>query len=264
MKSYLKCCLLAGGIFALGQVGFGQYVSQDNYWGGVPNSDAAKYQSDVIGANDVFDLTQAEVIMNNGDLTLNIYGNYFDNIMSGEGLYGTTMGDLFLSVDGLDWTNGGAATLDDYFMSPDSYTTWEYAVKLGKYDNEGDDLGTEQVATIHAITEDDIVLSNPGDGVYFREFQEFQVDTDSNPVGLATWYIDEAGAEANDDFLSITIAGFEDLFGSAFDVGFHWTMSCGNDVIEFQPVPEPTTIGILGAAGLMGILFLRRRIVRRK
>ena len=37
-----------------------------------------------------------------------------------------------------------------------------------------------------------------------------------------------------------------------------------NDVIEVNPVPEPSTIGILGAAGLLGALFIRRRLAKRK
>jgi hypothetical protein len=51
-----------------------------------------------------------------------------------------------------------------------------------------------------------------------------------------------------------------DLLPSASSYTLHWTMGCGNDGmnIAIQPVPEPSTILLLGA-GLVGAAFAYRR-----
>lgn len=241
----------------------GQYVANDIYWGGDPSDGS---EGDVLGS-DTFSLTHTETFINSGDLTINIFGNYFDNVASNVGLGGTSLGDLFISIDGLVWTDGGAATTGDYIGGPDGHSTWEYGVSLGVYDNTGVDItdGSNPIAANVYSDPSDVILST---GNTYRKNQEWKfVPNGNNEVGSASWYIDTAGNVADDDFLSITIFGFRDIFteiSNPNELAIHWTMSCANDVIEVNPVPEPSTIGILGAAGLMGVLFIRRRLAKRK
>ncbi|MCM8782508.1 MAG: PEP-CTERM sorting domain-containing protein [Candidatus Omnitrophica bacterium] len=42
-------------------------------------------------------------------------------------------------------------------------------------------------------------------------------------------------------------------------VRLHWTMECGNDVLDLPPVPEPASLSLLGL-GLLGLLKIRRKV----
>lgn len=249
----------------MGNLGFSQVINQDDYWGGLAVTNNVEIAPrDVVGRANVFDLTHTEFSVEGDVATLNIYGNYFNHILNNSSdLLDTSMGDLFISVDGLSWTEGGEATKYDYFGGA-THSTWEYAVVLGQYDNSTGALsgGAVQDGGVYSASNtDEYVFSDPGSRTTFRANQEVRLETQSRMLGGASWYIDESG-----DFLSISIQDFPDVFGDVnlADLAFHWTMSCGNDVIEVNPVPEPSTIGLLGAAGLMGVLYVRRRIVRRK
>jgi hypothetical protein len=69
-------------------------------------------------------------------------------------------------------------------------------------------------------------------------------------------------------FMEVTIdidAALEDvLTNQNGGLGLHWTMECGNDVIEFRddnpfvPVPEPSTMILLGM-GVLGVALRARR-----
>ncbi|NBD38680.1 MAG: PEP-CTERM sorting domain-containing protein [Verrucomicrobia bacterium] len=250
-----------------------QAVFPDLYWGGDPTSNKSVYQADVIGEGDVFDLTGFNLRYN--DLTdvldVQIHGNYFDDLLAdADELLDTYMGDLFISTDGLSWIDGEEATLDDFYGQPDA-TTWEYAATLGTYDNaqghlDGVDSDNPMSGSLLSVTDPDtnIELSKAGRGV-FRGNQEVRYIGGGASQVPVSWFFSD-----DHSFLQISIADAGSVFGDADEIGFHWTMSCGNDVLEFSmpgnitPVPEPSLIGILGIGGLFGFLWMRRRRQNRK
>lgn len=258
-------CIAAGSLM-------GQATFPDNYWGGNPTHSA--YEQDVIGEDSVFNLTQGTVSYDALSNTLNVqvHGNYFDDILRDDSdLLGTTMGDLFISTDGLSWETGGSATLDDHFGAFGA-TTWEYAAQLGTYDNasgqlDGRDSSNPLSGNLYSVDEGNIRTSEVERRGIYRKDQEWQYDGAGQQAESAfSWYIAE-----DSSFLNIALPNFTDQFGSTGELGFHWTMSCGNDVLEFEyayggitPVPEPTTIGLIGVAGMIGLVLVRRRLRGRR
>ena len=251
-----------------------QAVFPDAYWGGDPSSNKGRYQADVIGNENVFDLTGFNVQYDAFDdvLDVRLHGNYFDDIMNDSGgLLDTYMGDLFISTDGLSWTDGGEATLDDFYGQPDA-TTWEYAATLGTYDNaqgqlNGVDSDNPMSGSLVSVTDPDtnVELSTVDRRGIFRENQEVRYTGGGASQAPVTWFFSD-----DYSFLQISIADAGSVFGDADEIGFHWTMSCGNDVLEFStpqsitPVPEPSLIGALGVGGLFGYLWIRRKRRNRK
>ena len=205
----------------------------DNYIGGSPTHPA--YNGfDVIGAPAYFDIDRMEVGFSGNQMTVNIFSSYFDNV----GLYSTALGDLFISTNGYDPVTPGGEI-------------WEYAVSLD------DHLGTSGSTNIYAVNNASTILSSAPPGYIYRAGQEVQYNgSGQNPLDLGTWFISNTK-----DYLSITILMLDD-WSTVPAFGFHWAMTCGNDVIEGSapsPVPEPATILLYGS-GLIGLAGFGRKL----
>ena len=227
------------------------YTINDNYVGGAPNN-SNWVGKDLIGNDYWFDVSKMDVSYSGSSLVVDVYTRYLDNI----GQYETQLGDLFISTDG--WKPFGSAPYNDDTAAKGE--TWEYAIVL---DNHSPSPAQGGIATLYKITKpEQIKLSWAPANFVFRENQEVQLLTDGlNPLATGTWSIGNWGAPDSDDYLRFAL-NYD--FGPVNELGLHWTMSCGNDVIEGgAPVPEPATMLLLGS-GLVGLAGFGRKKLFKK
>jgi len=232
-------------------------IIMDKYIGADPTGSYPKWETaDVIGADTDFDISKMEVNIVSGDLVVDIYSSYLDNI----GAAGTELGDLFISDNG--W-HPVTPTEKDY---ADNGERWEYAIALD------DHLATSGDANLYALKSGDAygsdIIRSHLDAAHanwiYREDQEVQYGGSADALATETWSIMSGDIG---DFLRISIGatGLGYDFSDLPSLGFHWGMTCANDVIEggAVPVPEPGTVFLFGV-GLIGLAgFGRKKMASR-
>jgi len=231
-------------------------IINDNYIGGSEFLGTIYNETvDVIGTAAEFDVTGMVVNIAPSSLSVDINTRYLDNI----GIYGTELGDLFISNDG--WHPFGAAPQGSDVDS--NGENWEYVLTMDLTHNpdvaNGVLFGT---TSLFAVDPNKIIhpwdtSPAPSGGTMntVRPGQEVQYDTRGlNALASGTWTIGNYGGTDTDDFLNFSLNGY-DLGLSEENFGLRWSMTCANDIIEGgkNPVPEPATMLLFGA-GLVGLV----------
>jgi len=257
MKNFTNMMLPTFGLIVfllLGPITANAVLISDTYWGADPTHGWS--DRDVVGDNALFNISQMEVTFNPDGMYVDIYTTYLNNINE----YGTQLGDLFISTDG--WNpNGNAPYTEDNFASGGE--SWEYVLVLDNHrPNPEQTAGRSGNVSLYQITGPaDIELSWAANNYVYRQGQEVQYKGTGGALASGTWSIENWGDPDTDDFLRFIIDS--DEFDGVSEFGFHWTMTCANDVIEggTAPVPEPATMLLFGA-GLVGVAVTGRKKLR--
>ncbi len=236
----------------------GTWTIQDDYIGAtiLPKTEKKGWvhkDGDVIAlSNEVnyFDIDFMTVaIEKNGDVTVEINTDYT------AGRRGTDYGDLFLSTNGWNpYGIPGSGYPEDRFGLGE---TWEYALNTSS-------------GNIYSVNPDNIQLSNEImtalniPAYHYRNNQEVLYNPGSEDA-IGSFAFSHAGSLIS---YSFNLSSFGLSWEDELNLGFHWTMTCANDVIQGDiykaAVPEPGTMILLGL-GVAGLGAAgRKRIARRK
>ena len=188
------------------------------------------------------------------------YGGYF-------------AGGLALSFDGDVSGSGGsgyeyAVDFGLYTEAYGGYYRKQVSVSQDAHGDHGHDTGTDAEGLYGGV-------SWRNDLIYDSSAPFAMTDSDTPDGIVGALMSNDTGTEEKNGFLSYyrkVVLNLANVSGvsSENDVDVHWTMSCGNDeidghIIGGNPVPEPTTIALLGI-GLAGFggSYLRRRRRQKK
>ncbi|MEO6801248.1 MAG: hypothetical protein ABI178_15020 [Rhodanobacter sp.] len=231
----------------------------DDYHGGNGHG----YGDVIAGAGvTTYNIDGMEANLSGSRLTVIIHTNFAGNAGTEaewtKGRTGIGYGDLFLSTG---WTPSGASPYDADNAANGNHWTYAFSLDNPLSNAGGDGIVYALGAGTAGNHNPDVLLSNDfmdcagrciyrdGQAVAVNRLQATQTDN------TGSWTV-------GDGFLSFSFdtAGL-DLNPNNF--GFHWTMYCGNDVIEgLDPVsvPEPKPAGIfLLGIGLIGLGVMRQR-----
>ena len=233
----------------------------DNYNG----ADGHGY-GDVIGTS-TYDINSMDATRSGNQLTITIYTNFAGHAglepQWTKNHTGIGYGDLFLSTG---WTPYGSAPYNKDNAANGNHWTYAFALNDPLSNSGGSGTVYALGAGIAGNNNPDVLLSNNfitcGGSCIYRNGQAVAVNKNSATAttDTGTWTVGKG-------FLSFTfdVAG---LNLNTDDLGFHWGMYCGNDVIEGlsdATVPEPKPLGffVLGL-GLIGLGVARQRKSKRE
>lgn len=221
----------------------------NSYWGGTVINATADKWGDVIG--DGFDIEKMEVTrIDENDWKVVLTGDYFQNFQNNYGLTESfPPGDLYINSSG--WTASKQDISDTHYKFDnfsDVEEGWNYVVSKPVGAN------SYGLYTLDADASHNYHDTEAPGGYIYRDGQAWYGGADQF-IGLATYLL-------SGNTLTYTFNTDENVWSNS--VGFHWTMKCGNDVIEGMvtapappEVPEPSTLLLLGL-GLTGAFAYRK------
>jgi hypothetical protein len=248
--------LIVVSLFCFLTTAFAQTAAiSDQYWGG----NSGKHRKDSLGS--ASEVTGMEVVADEEKITVTIKGPFFYNyIHHVKGAHKTPPGDLYISSAG--WkVKGKAPYANDTFTRDEG---WDYVVSL--FDKAVYKLDWSKI---------EWTRPKPGSVIYRRDqawrggyggfvsWADIQL-TDKSlvisfPLNPLLQEIFPSSDQATGTDSAIGNAGEEDGESVNFlTMGLHWTMMCGNDIIEGEfalpatvyaeseegeeiPIPRPTT-----------------------
>lgn len=211
-------------LIAFNSIAFATTI-QDTYWGGtVVNAGATQY-GDVLQepGTHAFEVNSVNVTMTGRQMTITFSGGYFSPGNTERSSYGP--GDLYISSQGWKVSN----TSDPTHFSTDTFRSsegWNYVISSN--------------GKVYSLNYNSIIMSGGTPDEIYRSNQAWR-------GGYGT-FIENATVSLNSDStMSFTFDTAP--LGLSNDFGIHWTMACGNDVVEGRiPIatPEPSCVLLLG------------------
>ncbi len=221
--------------------------SENAFWGGeVVGPQKNNYlNKDVIGEG--FGVDQMIITkLGDHDWTVVLSGPYFDNYQKNNHLANQfPPGDLYINSKG--WSASGVAPhyAGDTFSLSEG---WDYVVTNG---SSGWGLYT--------LTDSYLDTWAPNNTQYTYRDNQAWMGGAGEKIGSATYNLSNY-ASGN----TLTFTFNTGSYNWTDTVGFHWTMKCGNDVLEGTistpappQVPEPSTLLLLGL-GLTGVAVYKK------
>jgi hypothetical protein len=262
MKKYSTLCgIFVGLLLMIVDAQAAPFTISDNYTGAAIVGGSWSDKDVIASPKEQFQIDSMSVNFSGSKMDLSLNGSFFSYYVN-KNVYRMRLGDVFISTNG--WNPYGTGSHDGDNVT--NGEVWEYAVVLGDTASGGETgSGNFSLYAVPQYTKGlsgalaagiNLSSKEPLTNAIWRENQEWAFTPKSGTAALATgsWSI-------TNNTLSILGIDWTKMNISGNSLGLHWTMSCGNDVIEGAapvPTPEPSTILLL-TCGLLGVSVYARK-----